>query len=72
MNGNEEEHGRGVKRKVWCATLGCDKNLVDSEALLGMFAGRGVAPTDDPEEALRLIRKGIPPKVKRQLSRTAR
>ena len=27
-------------RKVFCATLGCDKNLVDSEALLGRFAGQ--------------------------------
>jgi ribosomal protein S12 methylthiotransferase len=38
-------------RGVWCATLGCDKNLVDSEALLGHFAARGVAPVDEPEDA---------------------
>ncbi len=38
-------------RKVWCATLGCDKNLVDSEALLGRFALRGVRAVQDPEDA---------------------
>ena len=38
-------------RKVWCATLGCDKNLVDSEALLGRFARQGVGTTADPDEA---------------------
>ncbi|MFN2370019.1 MAG: MiaB/RimO family radical SAM methylthiotransferase [Candidatus Krumholzibacteriia bacterium] len=40
-----------MRPKVWCATLGCDKNLVDSEALLGRFALRGVQPVGDPEEA---------------------
>lgn len=38
-------------RRVFCHTLGCDKNLVDSEALLGRFAGKGVATTDDPDQA---------------------
>ncbi|MGD9548309.1 MAG: MiaB/RimO family radical SAM methylthiotransferase [Candidatus Krumholzibacteriia bacterium] len=38
-------------RKVFCATLGCDKNLVDSEALLGRFAIKGVQAVDDPEAA---------------------
>ena len=37
--------------KVFCATLGCDKNLVDSEALLGKFALRGVTAVDDLDEA---------------------
>lgn len=37
--------------KVFCATLGCDKNLVDSEALLGKFALQGVTAVDDPEDA---------------------
>ncbi len=41
----------GWPRSVWCATLGCDKNLVDSEALLGHFAARGVALVGDPEDA---------------------
>jgi ribosomal protein S12 methylthiotransferase len=38
-------------RRVYCHTLGCDKNLVDSEALLGHFQGRGVEIVHDPEEA---------------------
>ncbi len=38
-------------RRVWCATLGCDKNLVDSEALLGRFAARGVEAAREPEDA---------------------
>jgi len=38
-------------RRVYCHTLGCDKNLVDSEALLGRFAGQGVEAVDDPEAA---------------------
>jgi ribosomal protein S12 methylthiotransferase len=37
--------------KVYCATLGCDKNLVDSEALLGRFALRGVQAVNDLAEA---------------------
>lgn len=38
-------------KKVFCATLGCDKNLVDSEALLGRFAARGVQAVQDPAAA---------------------
>ena len=38
-------------KRVFCATLGCDKNLVDSEALLGRFALKGVQPVNDPDEA---------------------
>jgi ribosomal protein S12 methylthiotransferase len=38
-------------KKVFCATLGCDKNLVDSEALLGRFALKGIQPVNDPDEA---------------------
>jgi len=37
--------------RVWCLTLGCDKNLVDSEALLGRFAARGFAPVAERERA---------------------
>ncbi|MBU8869239.1 MAG: MiaB/RimO family radical SAM methylthiotransferase [Gemmatimonadales bacterium] len=40
-----------MARRVFCATLGCDKNLVDSEALLGRFALSGVQAVADPEEA---------------------
>ncbi|MCB1150782.1 30S ribosomal protein S12 methylthiotransferase RimO [bacterium] len=36
---------------MFAATLGCDKNLVDSEALLGRFAARGLRVTQDPDEA---------------------
>lgn len=39
------------RRAVYAATLGCDKNLVDSEALLGRFAARGLQVTDDPAAA---------------------
>ena len=38
-------------RRVWCSTLGCDKNLVDSEALLGHFTRRGAVIVREPEEA---------------------
>jgi ribosomal protein S12 methylthiotransferase len=37
--------------RVFCATLGCDKNLVDSEALLGRFALAGVQPVNQLEDA---------------------
>ena len=40
-----------MTRRVFCHTLGCDKNLVDSEALLGRFAHRGVVAVDDPDRA---------------------
>lgn len=39
------------ERRVFIHTLGCDKNLVDSEALLGRFAGRGIIPEREPEKA---------------------
>jgi ribosomal protein S12 methylthiotransferase len=38
-------------KRVWCATLGCDKNLVDSEALLGHFARAGARTVADPDDA---------------------
>jgi ribosomal protein S12 methylthiotransferase len=38
-------------KRVFIHTLGCDKNLVDSEALLGRFADRGVVPESAPELA---------------------
>jgi ribosomal protein S12 methylthiotransferase len=38
-------------RKVFCATLGCDKNLVDSEAMLGRFALSGIEAVADPDDA---------------------
>jgi len=40
-----------VIKRVFCATLGCDKNLVDSETLLGRFALKGVEAVEDPAAA---------------------
>ncbi len=40
-----------MKKKVLFISLGCDKNLVDSEMMLGMLAESGYAFTDDEEEA---------------------
>jgi ribosomal protein S12 methylthiotransferase len=40
-----------ASRRIWCCTLGCDKNLVDSERLLARCAANGFVPTADPERA---------------------
>ena len=40
-----------MSSRVYISTLGCDKNLVDSEALLGRFAARGVEMSVTPEDA---------------------
>ena len=37
--------------KLFCVSLGCDKNLVDSEVMLGLLDGRGYEMTDDEAEA---------------------
>ena len=37
--------------KVYFASLGCDKNLVDTEVMLGVLAARGFAFTDEESEA---------------------
>ncbi|MCM1112303.1 MAG: 30S ribosomal protein S12 methylthiotransferase RimO [Muribaculum sp.] len=37
--------------KILFVSLGCDKNLVDSEKMLGTLAGRGYEFTDDESEA---------------------
>ena len=37
--------------KVLFVSLGCDKNLVDSEEMLGALQQRGFVFTDDEEEA---------------------
>lgn len=42
---------RSRARRVFVHTLGCDKNLVDSEAVLGRFAARGVSVAASPDEA---------------------
>ncbi len=37
--------------KIFFVSLGCDKNLVDSEKMLGILSGRGYEFTDDEEDA---------------------
>ena len=37
--------------KICMISLGCDKNLVDSEMMLGFLSRDNVSYTDDPEEA---------------------
>lgn len=37
--------------KILFISLGCDKNLVDSEIMLGMLAQKGYLFTDDEKEA---------------------
>lgn len=40
-----------MKNKILFISLGCDKNLVDSEVMLGILAGRGFEMTDLEEAA---------------------
>ena len=40
-----------MKKKILFVSLGCDKNLVDSEMMLGMLAKHGYEFTDDEQEA---------------------
>ena len=37
--------------KLFCVSLGCDKNLVDTEKMLGLLGGTGFTFTDDEMEA---------------------
>ena len=37
--------------KILFVSLGCDKNLVDTEEMLGILADRGCSFTDDENEA---------------------
>ena len=37
--------------KILFVSLGCDKNLVDSEVMLGLLTRRGFALTGDEREA---------------------
>lgn len=37
--------------KLFCVSLGCDKNLVDTEKMLGLLSGRGITFTDHETEA---------------------
>jgi ribosomal protein S12 methylthiotransferase len=40
-----------VTRRYWVETLGCPKNQVDSDKLVGTLAAEGMAPADRPEAA---------------------
>ena len=37
--------------KIFCVSLGCDKNLVDTERMLGLLTRDGYAFTDDEQQA---------------------
>ena len=37
--------------KILFVSLGCDKNLVDSEVMLGMLAEQGYSFTEDEDQA---------------------
>ena len=41
--------------KILFVSLGCDKNLVDSETMLGILGGRGYTFTDDETEAAVIV-----------------
>ena len=40
-----------MKKKILFVSLGCDKNLVDSEMMLGLLAKSSYEFTDDEREA---------------------
>ncbi|MBO7710288.1 MAG: 30S ribosomal protein S12 methylthiotransferase RimO, partial [Lachnospiraceae bacterium] len=40
-----------MKRKIFFVSLGCDKNLVDSEKMLGILGRSGYEITDDETAA---------------------
>ena len=40
-----------MEKKVYFVSLGCDKNLVDSEVMLGLLKAHGYVMTNDAEEA---------------------
>ena len=40
-----------MSMKLLFVSLGCDKNLVDSEKMLGLLADQGFSFTDDEREA---------------------
>ena len=51
--------------KLFCVSLGCDKNLVDTEKMLGLLNGRGITFTDDETEAVSYTHLDV---YKRQLT----
>ena len=48
---NEGKRGAFRYMKLLCISLGCDKNLVDTEKMLGLFRQNGWEFTDDETEA---------------------
>jgi ribosomal protein S12 methylthiotransferase len=40
-----------LSQKVWVESLGCTKNAVDSEVMLGFLTARGFVPAEEPEQA---------------------
>lgn len=44
-------NGKGRQKRVALVTLGCAKNLLDSEVMAGVLARRGYALTDEPAQA---------------------
>ena len=46
-----------MKKKVMFISLGCDKNLVDSEQMLGLLGEGGYTFTDDERDILLAIEK---------------
>ena len=50
--------GRGFGGNVLLVTLGCAKNLVDSEVMLGALKERGFRPIDRAEDADLIVRFG--------------
>ncbi len=51
MSHSPSAEPQAATRKVAFVSLGCPKNLVDSEKMLGLLAEDGVIPTDDHDEA---------------------
>ena len=46
-----KELERFYRMKIFFISLGCDKNLVDSEVMLGLIRDRGFELTNDESEA---------------------
>ncbi len=51
MSETLSQSGTGAVRKIAFVSLGCPKNLVDSEAMLGSLAGEGFELVSDHDEA---------------------
>jgi ribosomal protein S12 methylthiotransferase len=54
-NGDDFGYNRQMKKKVCLVSLGCPKNLVDSEVMLGLLSREGYSLTTDPSKAEILI-----------------